>query len=231
MPSGQTTKGNLPDAGTPTPRVQVLHLLYAPLSELNPPGLAPGQLDSLYSIPESDRLRLIYALKALEPLAGQRPAAGLEALTLTAEILAALDRFRAKNPGASLRFAAAVTLIDVRAQHGRTPGDEAEIFLTPEILHLEAEAMRPIWRTRSAGKSGEILRCAAEMVLELWESIDQLRRSPGKSAGELIHESGWENAATAKILRKLELGSAAAGMVQRSTVGEPARQTTTGSES
>ncbi len=79
-----------------------------------------------------------------------------------------------------------------------------------------------------AGKSEEILRCAASIVLELWEFADQLRRSPGKCAGELINESGWSNAATAKALRKLALGSALAGVVQRNTAGAPARQATAG---
>ncbi len=43
----------------------------------------------------------------------------------------------------ALRLAGAVTLIDVRS-HGLTPGVEAEILLTPEVLHLEAAAMMPI---------------------------------------------------------------------------------------
>ncbi len=79
MQSGQTTNGNLPVGGPTTPREQVLHLLYAPLPELNPPGLAPDQLAGLRSLPESDRLKLVYAVNAPEPIADQVPAATLRA--------------------------------------------------------------------------------------------------------------------------------------------------------
>ncbi len=153
---------------------QVTDLLFEPLPQLNLAGFNASQVDGLRSLPEFCKdLQLIYALKALEPLAGRGPAAPHEALSLAAEILAALSRPVAKNPGV------------------------------------------PIWRARSAGKSEEILRCATSMVLELWEFADQLRRSPGKSAGELIHKSGWANPATARILRKLALGNAVAEVVKR----------------
>ncbi|MCP4655676.1 MAG: hypothetical protein GY856_09685 [bacterium] len=82
--------------------------LFRSLGEFAPPGLAPDQLAGLRSLPESNRLKLIYAFK------------------------------------------------DLRCLHGSPFAGEAEIFLTPEILHLEAAALMPIWRARSAGKSDEI---------------------------------------------------------------------------
>ncbi len=108
----------------------------------------------------------------------------------------------------ALRIASALTVIDLRTMHGSPLGHEVEIFLTPEVLHLEAAALMPVWRARSAGKSAEILRCAAGMVLELWELADQLGQSHGASPEELTRANGWASPATEKILRKLALGCA-----------------------
>jgi len=178
---------------------ELLHLLHSPLTELSPPGFGPSQLEGLRGLPElSKKLRLIHAVKALEPLVDQGPSAAGDALILASEILSALGRFLAKNRDVSLsalRFAAALTVIDLHSLPGPTPEDEAEIFLTPEVLFLEGAAMMPLWRARSAGKSEKILRCAARMILHLWDYADQLRRSPEGGHGhgdapELLGASG-----------------------------------------
>ncbi|MCP4656396.1 MAG: hypothetical protein GY856_13365, partial [bacterium] len=161
-----------------------------------------------------NRLKLIYAFKALEPLAERPPDAAYRTLHLTAEILAALGHYAARRPVSltAFRLAAALTVIDLRNPYG-SPLEEAEIFLTPQVLHLEGEALMPMRRAMRAGKSEEILRCAAGMVLELWEFADQLRQSPEPSAGALLHANGWASPATAKILRKLTLGAAVTAVV------------------
>ncbi len=138
-------------------RAQLLYLLHTPLAELKPPGLPPDQRAGLRSLPEANRLKLIYAFKALEPLAEGPPDADYGALHLTVEILAALGHYATRRAVSlmALRFAASSTVIDLRT---RSPfAAEAEIFLTPQILHLEGEALMPIWRARRAGKSEEIL--------------------------------------------------------------------------
>ncbi|MCP4549202.1 MAG: hypothetical protein GY835_22340, partial [bacterium] len=75
------------------------------------------------------------------------------------------------------------TVIDLPTRAAFAAG--AEIFLTAQILHLEGEALMPIWQARRAGKSEELLLCAAGMVLELWEFVDQLRQSPETRPGAL----------------------------------------------
>ncbi|MCP4656508.1 MAG: hypothetical protein GY856_13935 [bacterium] len=89
--------------------------LFRSLGEFAPPGLAPDQLAGLRSLPESNRLKLIYAFKALEPLAERPPAEGVGTVRLTAEIMASLGRYAARRPGVSLtalRVAATLTVIN-----------------------------------------------------------------------------------------------------------------------
>ncbi|MCP4654821.1 MAG: hypothetical protein GY856_05310, partial [bacterium] len=157
IPSRHTNAGNSPGGGhcpPSAPRAQLLYLLHTPLAELSPPGLPPGQRAGLRALPESNRLKLLYAFKALEPLAERPPDAAYRTLHLTAEILAALGSYAARRPVSltALRFAASLTVIDLRNPYG-SPLEEAEIFLTPQVLQLEAAALMPIWRARSAGKS------------------------------------------------------------------------------
>ncbi|MCP4656507.1 MAG: hypothetical protein GY856_13930, partial [bacterium] len=86
------------ESGRERSRAQLLYLLHTPLAELNPPGLPPDQRVGLRSLPEANRLKLIYAFKALEPLAERPPDAAYRTLHLTAEILAALGSYAARRP-------------------------------------------------------------------------------------------------------------------------------------
>ncbi|MCP4546568.1 MAG: hypothetical protein GY835_08905 [bacterium] len=211
---------------------QVTNLLFAPLPELNPPGFDPSRLAGLRALPGScNELKLIYGLRALEPLAERPATAHVEALLLAVRILSAVGVVVSRIPTLTLtdcRFAASLALNRLRPGNEETPTVQADLLRNPGVLQLLSAEMIWIHDAEIVGQSEEIVRCAAGMVLELWEFADQLRRCPGKCAGEMIHESGWANAATAKILRKLALGSAVVGVVQRNTAGAPARPATPG---
>ncbi|WP_288100405.1 hypothetical protein, partial [Herbaspirillum sp.] len=108
------------ESGRQRSRAQLLYLLHTPLAELSPPGLPPDQRAGLRSLPGSNRLKLIYAFKALEPLAERTPAEALGTVRLTAEIMASLGRYAARRPVSliAFRLAAALTVIDLRNPYG-----------------------------------------------------------------------------------------------------------------
>ncbi len=198
------------DGRRPPARDQVRALLFAPLPELNPPGFRPDQLAGLRALPAfCGQLKLVFGLRALEPLANSPPAAILEALTLTAELLAAVGRYVARSsdevPLRSLRDAAILTRIHLRA---RPDAPRTEEPLARETLFLEAAELALLRRARSAGTSEVLLGCAAGMLVALWQLADQLRQSPGADPGELNRANGTP-AAPQKILFMLAVGCAA----------------------
>ncbi|MCP4657670.1 MAG: hypothetical protein GY856_19870, partial [bacterium] len=76
------------------PQREVASLLFAPLPELNPPGFDLNQLNGLRSLPAvGSELKLIYGLRALQPLAEHGADAIAAALTLVTEILSAFGAF------------------------------------------------------------------------------------------------------------------------------------------
>ncbi len=173
-------------------RDQVRDLLFAPLPELNPPGFRPDQLEGLRALPPfCRRLKPAFGLWALEPLADGPPSPIFDALTLSAELLAAIGGYLARRKPAgevslrSLRVAATLTLF-----HHRPPPDdprlkESQMLLSTETLLLEAAELSPLRRARSDGTSEEVLSCAALMVVALWQLADRLRLLPGAEPGEL----------------------------------------------
>jgi len=224
MPSAQTTNADLPRGGPSpptTPPDQLLHLLNAPLSQLKHPGLEPHQLEGLRSLPEAKRLKLAYALNATEPVTDPCPAARIQTVDLTVKMLGSLARFASGKPRrvslAAFRFAAALTVIDVRSANGLAPSNPVSIFMTPTVLHLEGAAMLAVWRARSVGTSEEIIGWAAEMVLELWELAARLRQWPGKTAAELSRTQGRVSRPPKEILRQVALFHAADELAERLT--------------
>lgn len=199
-----------------TPRDQVRALLFAPLPELDPSGFSPVQVAGLRALPTfCAQLKLIFGLRALEPLAERPPTATVDALSLTVELLAAVGSCIARNPDismGSLLDAAILARGHLRPQPDE-PGEAAQILLSPATLLLEAAELFPLRRARSAGTSDEVLDGAADLLIALWQFADQLRQSPGASPGELIHANGWASPATAKILFKLALGCAVGELV------------------
>lgn len=197
------------------PGQQLTNLLFARLPELNPPGFSSEQHAGIRSLPAfCNHLKLIYGLRALEPLADGPPAATVGALSLSAELLAIIGGFVATNPDVNLtvlRDAAAHTVIHLRPRREES-GQDAEAP-PRETLLLEAAELALLRRARSAGRGEEKVCCAARMILLLWEFAEQLLQSPGENAGALIHENGWANPATKKILFKLALGCAVGEVV------------------
>ncbi len=183
--------------------------VFASLRDLNPPGLDPNQLHGMRSLRTVGReLKLIYGLRALQPLAEHGPVAIATALTLVTEILSALGTFLSRNPDttlADLRAAAVSTLLDLRRGHEPVPDADVEPFRSPQVVFLEAAEMAQLRRARSTGTSEEIVHGAARMVHELWEFADELGRSPAGRACELIHVRCWGSPATTKVLRVLGL--------------------------
>ncbi len=194
------------------PRDRVRALLFAPLPELNPPGFSSEQLAGLRELPSfCEHLKLIFGLRALEPLAEGPPTATVATLTLAADLLSAVGSFAARNPNVTLgcfRDAATLTLIHLCPRKEEPPGEEAQLLPAPETLLLEAAELALLRRARSAGTSEESLGCAAGMLVALWELADHLRQSPGASPGELIRANGWKSPSSEKILVKLVLGCA-----------------------
>ncbi|MCP4549747.1 MAG: hypothetical protein GY835_25105, partial [bacterium] len=181
------------------------NLVFKPLSELNPPDMVPNQLHGLRALRAVGReIKLIYGLRALEPLTAHGPAAIATALTLVTEILSVLGAFLSRNPDttlADLRAAAVSTLLDLRPGHEPVPDADVEPFRSPRVVLLEAAEMAQLRRARSAGTSEEIVHGAARMVHELWEFADELGRSPAGRACELINVRCWGSPATTKVLR------------------------------
>ncbi|MCP4549319.1 MAG: hypothetical protein GY835_22935, partial [bacterium] len=165
--------------------------LFRPVAELKPPGLDPNQLSGLRSLRAVGReLKLIYCLRALQPLAEHGPVAIATALTLVTEILSALGTFLSRNPDTSLadlRAAAVSTLLDLRPGHEPVPDADVEPFRSPQVVFLEAAEMAQLRRARSAGTTEEIVHGAARRVHEAWERADGLGRAPAGRAWELIH--------------------------------------------
>ncbi len=194
---------------TRTERGHFANLLFATIPALNTPDMVPNQLHGLRSWSAvGSELKLIYGLRALEPLAEHGPAAIATALTLVTEILSAFGAFLSRNPDTSLadlRAAAVSTLLDLRPGHEPVPDADVEPFRSPQVVFLEAAEMAQLRRARSAGTSEEIVRGAARMVHELWEFADELGRSPAGRAWELIHVRCWGSPATTKVLRVLGL--------------------------
>ncbi|MCP4550389.1 MAG: hypothetical protein GY835_28350, partial [bacterium] len=157
-------------------------LLSTPLRDLDTPDPESNQLHGLWArLPVGSELKLIYGLRALEPLAEHGQAAIGAALTLGTEILSALGTFLSRNPDttlADLRAAAVSTLLDLRPGHEPVPDADVEPFRSPQVVLLEAAEMAQLRRARSAGTSEEIVHGAARMVHELWEFADELGRSP-----------------------------------------------------
>ena len=216
------------------PREQLVNLLHRPLPELTPPGFNAGELAGLRSLPcFCAQLKMIYGLRALAPLAERPASATVDALLLGARLLSSVGGFVSRNPTGTvtltgLRFAAALTLIDLQPGNEEPPGEDAELFQSPGVVLLEAAEMAQLRRARGAGQSAESVVAAAGLLLELWDFADALRRSPGKSAGALIHERGWASPATTAILRKLELGAALGEVVLLRTSFGPATQAAAG---
>ncbi|MCP4545772.1 MAG: hypothetical protein GY835_04815 [bacterium] len=193
----------------PLTREQLINLLHLPLPELSPPVFAAEHLYGLRSLTLLCRhIKLIYGLRALQPLAEHGPAAIVAALTLVTEILSAFGAFLSSNPETSLRDlrAAAVSiLLDLRPGHEPVPDADLEPFRSPQVVLLEAAEMAQLRRARSAGTSEEIVRGAALMVNEIWELAAELGRSPAGRACELINVRCWGSPATTKVLRVLGL--------------------------
>jgi len=214
------------------PREQLVNLLHLPLPELTPPGFDAGELAGLRSLPcFCAQLKMIYGLRALAPLAERPASATVGALLLGSRLLSSVGRYVARNPTVTLtglHTAAALTLIDLQPGNQEPPGEEAELFQSPGVVLLEAAEMAQLRRARGAGQSAESVVAAAGLILELWDFAYALRRSPGKSAGALIHERGWASPATAAILRKLALGAAVGEVVPFRTSLGPATQAAAG---
>ncbi|MCP4548718.1 MAG: hypothetical protein GY835_19850, partial [bacterium] len=128
------------------PERQFFEILFAPIPELNtPPNLDPNQIHGLRALRAVGReIKLIYGLRALEPLAEHGPAAIATALTLVTEILSVLGAFLSRNPDTSLadlRAAAVSTLLDLRPGHEPVPDADVEPFRSPQVVFLEAAEM------------------------------------------------------------------------------------------
>ncbi len=208
---------------------QIAKLLFRLVAELNPTGLDLNQLHGLRSLPTGgSELKLIYGLRALQPLAKHGPTAIAAALTLVTEILSAFGAFHSRNPDTTvtdLRAAAVSTLIDLRPGHEPVPDADVENFRSPQVVLLEAAEMAQLRRARSAGKSEEIVHGAAGMVHELWVFADELQRSPAGRAGELNHVRCWGSPATTKVLRVLGLEGPLDGRPQPDIARGRAEQT------
>ncbi len=198
----------------PLTRDQIRDLLFAPLPELNPPGFRPDQLAGLRALPPfCKRLKLASGLWALEPLADGPPSPILDALTLSAELLAAVGGFLARRnpdevPLRSLLVAATLTMFHHRPRPDDPRLKESQMLLEPEMLLLEAAELALLRRARSAGTSEEVLGCASLMLVALWQLAGLLRQSPGANPEELIRANGWMSPASEKILCKFAVGCA-----------------------
>ncbi len=190
-------------------REELNKMLHLPLPELRPAGFDAEQRAGLRSLTLLCRhLKLIYGLRALQPLAEHGPAAIVAALTLVTEILSAFGTFLSSNPETSLRdlrAAAVSTLLDLRPGHEPVPDPDIEPFRSPQVVLMEAAEMALLRRAMSAGTSEEIVRGAARMVHELWELAEDLQRSSAGCACELINARCWDSPATTKVLRVLGL--------------------------
>ncbi|MCP4661766.1 MAG: hypothetical protein GY856_40710 [bacterium] len=160
----------------PLTREQLINLLHLPLPELSPPGFDAEQLSGLRTLPSfCEHLKLIFGLRALEPLA-ERPAwERVEALLLAARILSSVGGVvtRTQTPTLTDSLAAATL-----ALNDLLPVSEEK----PVVLQLLCPEMILILHAQMDAQPEESVRCAAGLVRALWEFAVALRRSPGKGA-------------------------------------------------
>ncbi len=191
-------------------RVYVAYLLHTPLPDLSPPGFINEQLHGLQSLPRfCAHLKLLYGLRALEPLAKRPASETLEAIVFAARILSTVGAAVSHVPDPPLTYfidAATLALNELLPENERTPVANADLIRTPGYFSLLLAAeMRCLHAAKNNGHSDEIIRCAADLILAVWKLADEQRRTPGKGVVALFREKYWSAPTTEPILRNLQL--------------------------